>query len=191
MRSNARADTGLREIGGNSVLPIADGSELISTAIPATTSAGFSPEKAIAEQLVALEKWAVANEKDGRRAGRRFWLLKGPAFICAVAASGAESFGYAHAVTVLGAVAALAIAIDAAWSGPSNQVHFRALQDIRNLENAVKLKWDKVRLSHPDPKDAARSAVALAILDAIQTKRDQIARYLASPQAGAASETIL
>jgi hypothetical protein len=149
-----------------------------------TSPPGFSPDKAVAEQLAALDNWALANDSDLRKASLRFWILKGPAFLCAVGASAAESFGQGRAVIVLGAVAALAIAIDAAWTGPATQVNKRAIQDIRNLQNAVKLKWDKVRISHPDPKDAARSSEALAILDTIQARRDEIARYLASPQVG-------
>jgi hypothetical protein len=149
---------------------------------------GFSPEKAVNDQLAALETWAQSNEKDAASGVARFWLLKGPAFVCAVAASAAESFGQGRAVIVLGAVAALAIAIDAAWSGPAVQVNKRAIHDIRGLQNSVKLKWDKVRISHPDPKDPSRSTEALAILDAIQSRRDEIARYLASPPSGPPAE---
>ena len=149
---------------------------------------GFSPDKAVSDQLAALEAWAQTNEKDTRTGLTRFWLLKGPAFICAVAASAAQSFDQGRAVIVLGAIAALAIAIDAAWTGPAVQVNRRAIYDIRNLQNAVKLKWDKVRISHPDAKDPARSAEALAILDTIQGKRDQISRYLASPQSSPPTE---
>jgi hypothetical protein len=153
-----------------------------------STPPGFSPDKAVSEQLTALENWAHSNEKDARAGIARFWLLKGPAFVCAVAASAAESFGLGHTVIVLGAVAALAIAIDAAWAGPSIQVNKRAIHDIRSLQNAIKLKWDKVRISHPDTKDPARTNEALAILDTIQTRREEIARYLASPQTSPPTE---
>ena len=144
---------------------------------------GFSPDHAVAEQLSALESWALANERDARNGALRFWLLKGVGFVCAVAASVAASFGQVRPVVILGAVVALAVAVDAALSGSTTQINRRALQDIRHLQNTVKLKWDKVRISRPEGKDPARSAEALAILDAIQTKRDEIARYLASPQA--------
>jgi hypothetical protein len=143
---------------------------------------GFSPDHAVAEQLGALESWALANERDARNGTLRFWLLKGLAFVCAVASSVAAAYGQIRPLIILGAVAGLAIAVDAALSGPTTQVNRRALQDIRNLQNTVKLNWDKVRISRPDAKDPARSAEALAILDAIQAKRDEIARYLASPQ---------
>jgi hypothetical protein len=149
---------------------------------------GFSPDRAVIEQLAGLENWAQANEKDTLAGAIRFWLLKGPAFVCAVAASAAESFGQGRAVIVLGALAAIAIAIDAAWSGPANAVHERAIHDIRSLQNSIKLRWDKIRILHPDSKDPARTAEALAILDTIQTKRDEIASYLGSPQTSPRAE---
>jgi hypothetical protein len=153
-----------------------------------STPPGFSPDKAVNEQLAALENWAQSNEKDALSGITRFWLLKGIAFVCAVAASATESFGQGRVVIVLGAVAALAIAIDAAWAGPSIQVNKRAIHDIRSLQNSIKLRWDKVRISHPDAKDPARTSEALAILDAIQTRRDEVARYLASPQTSPPAE---
>ncbi len=155
-------------------------------ALPATP--GFSPDKAVSAQLDTLEEWAVANQRDALIASTRFWLLNGIAFLCAFSASMAQTFGQGRAVIVLGAVAALAVAVNAAWTGPGTQVNRRAIQDIRNLQNSVKLKWDKVRISHPDSKHPARSAEALAILDAIQTRREDIARYLASPQASPGTE---
>src|SRR5689334_22892785 len=47
-----------------------------------TAPPGFSPDKAVAEQLAALDNWATANDNDARRGAMRFWLLKGPAFVC-------------------------------------------------------------------------------------------------------------
>jgi hypothetical protein len=142
--------------------------------------AGFSPDRAVSAQLAALENWARANERDSVTGAAQFWLLKGLAFLCAVAASAAESFGQGRAVIVLGALAALAIAIDAAWSGPATAVQKRAIHDIRSLQNSIKLRWDKIRIMHPDGKDPARTAEALDILDTVQSKRDDIARYLGS-----------
>jgi hypothetical protein len=152
-------------------------------AAPATAAGpAFSPEKAITEQLEALDRWVRANRRDGRRAALRYGLLKGPAFLCVVAALVAASLAEGRVVVILTALAALAIAIDTAWSGPSSQAHRRAIADIRDLENAVKLKWDKIRIAHPDPRDPSRSAEALAILDSIHQKRDAIGRSLASQQ---------
>jgi hypothetical protein len=151
--------------------------------------AGFSPERALAEQLGALEAWTLVNERDSKKPLLRLCLLKLPAFLCAAAASAVASFGHMRAVVILGAVCALCIAIDAAWMGPGD-VHKRAVRDLRQLQNAVKLRWDKTRLAHPDPRDHARTGEALAILDVIQARRDEISRYLASPPAGPGAEAM-
>ena len=120
----------------------------------AAARAEFSPEKAVTDQLAALDTWAASTEEQAARVTARFWLLKGPAFLCAAGASTAESFGFGRAVIVLGSLAALAVAIDAAWTGPTSPLLQRAMQDIRNLQNTVKLRWDKVRISHPDAESS-------------------------------------
>jgi len=148
----------------------------------------FSPEKAVSEQLQALDSWVRRNERDRTLVALRFWLLKLPAFGGAVAASVCEAFGYGRVVIVLGAVAGLAIAVDCALGGPAQSPYQRAIQEIRNLQNSVKLKWDKVRILHPDPKEPARLEAALAILDAIQVRRNEIAKYFASPQTSPTQE---
>jgi hypothetical protein len=148
----------------------------------------FSPERALAEQLATLDSWARRNERDRLLVSLRFWLLKLPAFVGAAASSVLQAFGFGREVIVLGALVAMAIAIDASLSGPTQSAYHRAIQEIRNLQNSVKLKWDKVRILHPDPKDAARTEAALAILDAIQVRRNEIAKLFASPQTSPTSE---
>jgi hypothetical protein len=144
---------------------------------------GFSPEQAIADQLRGLEQWTIASQREVSHGQLRLWLLKLPAFLCALAAAGAQTYGYGRAVVALGAVCALCVAIDAAWPGAGQSAQRRAVQDLRSLQNAVKLRWDKIRLLHPDPSSGARTDEALSILDHVQTRRDEIGRYLGSPQA--------
>jgi hypothetical protein len=158
--------------------------------VPAVPSAAplAAPEKAIAEQLEALDLWARANRRDGRRAVMRYCLLKGPALVCIVAALVAESLAAGQGVIVLTAMAAVAIAIDAAWASPSNQPHRRAISDVRDLQNTVKLRWDTIRIAHPDPRDPSRAAEALAILDLIQQRREMIGKSLANRGGAAPAE---
>jgi hypothetical protein len=137
-----------------------------------------APEKAIADQLETLDRWADVNRRNGRRAVARYCLLKGPALVCVVAAMVSESLAGGEGVIVLTALAAVAIAIDAAWSSPSSQPYKNAMAEIKELQNAVKLRWDKIRIAHPDPRDPSRSAEALAILDSIERKREAIANAL-------------
>ncbi len=144
----------------------------------------FSPDSAIDEQINDLERWALATERREHRESLRFWVLRGTGFLSAVAASITASLGLLTATTILAGAAALFIAIDAAWPGTSQKTPYRrAVYDLRALQGTVKLKWDKVRLAYPNPTGARRVANALALLDAIQAKRDDIGRYLGSTEA--------
>ena len=57
-------------------------------------------------------------------------------------------------------------------------MHRRAVHDLRELQNSVKLRWDKVRLAYPESNAPKRVAHALALLDMIQAKREEIGKYL-------------
>ena len=144
----------------------------------------YSPEEAIDDQISALEAWARTNTRKESRELTRFWLLRGLAFLAAVAAAAGGAMRQPEMAVVCGGFAALAIAVDAAWpvSSDWNAVR-RAVHDLRELQHMLKLKWDKVRLAYPDPHSTKRIAHALVLLDAIQTKREEIGKYLgdASP----------
>jgi hypothetical protein len=62
-------------------------------------------------------------------------------------------------------------------------VHQRAVFDLRELQNTLKLRWDKVCLAHPDASAPQRTAHALALLDQLQAKREEIGKYLGSAEA--------
>jgi hypothetical protein len=144
----------------------------------------FAPETAIDEQISDLERWAEANLARDRKDKIRYWVLRGLAFSSASGAALTAGFQRPHATILFGVLAALCVAIDAAW--PSNSfrnVHRRAVYDLRELQNTLKLRWDKVRLAHPDPSAPQRTAHALALLDQIQAKREEIGKYLGSAEA--------
>jgi hypothetical protein len=111
-------------------------------------------------------------------------VLRGVAFVSAVLAAVGTQFGHERASAVLAGVAAVFIAIDSAWPGSSSRNPYRrAVYDLRALQGTIKLKWDKVRLAYPNATGARRVANALALLDAIQAKREDIGRYLGSAEA--------
>jgi hypothetical protein len=146
-------------------------------------SGGFAPESAIDSQIEDLERWALANLARDRREKLRFWVLRGVAFLGATGAAAAAGFALAKVAIALAGLAALAIAIDAAWpSGAFKNSHQRAVYDLRELQNTLKLRWDKVRLAHPDPLARERIAHALALLDSVQAKRDEIGKYLGNAE---------
>lgn len=144
----------------------------------------FAPETAIDEQINDLERWVQANLKRTRNEKIRFWVLRGLAIAGALLAA-LMAKQDSPLVTILASVlAALCVAIDAAWPSDSfRNVHQRAICDLRELQNTLKLRWDKVCLAHPDTSAPQRTAHALALLDQVQNKREEIGRYLGSAEA--------
>jgi hypothetical protein len=143
----------------------------------------FAPESAIDDQIADLERWALANLARDRREKLRFWVLRGIAFLGAAGAAVAAGFAVGKVAIVLAGLAALAVAIDAAWpAGAFKNPHQRAVYDLRELQNTLKLRWDKVRLAHTDPQARERIAHALALLDSVQAKREEIGKYLGNAE---------
>lgn len=144
---------------------------------------GFSPETAIDQQIEELERWASANLRRDRAEKARFWTLRGFAFIGAAGAALSVGFARPHVAIAACTLTALAIAVDSAWPGGAfKSPHQRAAYDLRELQNTIKLRWDKVRLAHSDPMAPQRIAHALALLDAVQAKREEIGKYLGSSE---------
>lgn len=145
----------------------------------------FAPEQAIEGQIEELEAWTLANVRAERRELVRFWLLKGLGFLGAATGGLAGFLEAPRFALASGVIAALAVAIDAAYPATSERTaRRRAIHDLRELQHTLKLKWDKVRLAHPDKHSLKRIAHALALLDSAQAKREEIGRYLgdASPR---------
>jgi hypothetical protein len=143
----------------------------------------FAPESAIDDQIADLERWALANVTRDRREKLRFWVLRGVAFLGAAGAAVAAGFALGKVAIVLAGLSALAVAVDAAWpAGSFRNPHQRAVHDLRELQNTLKLRWDKVRLAHSDPGARERVAHALALLDSVQSKREEIGKYLGSAE---------
>lgn len=151
---------------------------------PRLAREGFSPEQSIQGKIEDLEQWAQAISRQERLETTRFWILKGISFFGAVATTTGGVLGMSRLSIVAGITTAIAIAVDAAWpSAGDRNARRRAVHDLRELEHTIKLKWEKVRLAHPDPSAIKRIAHALALLDSTQAKREEIGRYLgeASP----------
>lgn len=144
---------------------------------------GFSPERAIDEQIADLEAWALANLRRDRHEKVRFWALRGAAFVFSAGAAAAAGFTHPTLAIACAGLSALAVAVDAAWPGGAfKNPHQRAVHDLRELQNTIKLRWDKVRLAHNDPQAPQRIAHALALLDAVQAKREEIGKYLGNSE---------
>ena len=150
------------------------------------TDTDFKPERAIEDQIAELESWARAIERLDRRELFRFWFLRGLGFLSAAGAVAGGAIRQADVALIAGAVAASAIAIEAAWpTSTDRSARRRAIRDLRELQHTLKLKWDKVRLAYPRSQSARRIAHALTLLDMAQAKREEVGKFLgeAAPQA--------
>lgn len=145
----------------------------------------FAPEQALEEQIAELENWARASVRKERLEMMRFWLLRGLMFIGAIAAGACGGLSLQRLSIIFAAVAALAVAVDSAWpSAADRNVRRRAIRDLRELQHTLRLKWDKVRLAHPNPQAPKRIAHALVLLDTAQAKREEIGKYLGEASPG-------
>lgn len=146
----------------------------------------FSPEHAIDGQIAELEAWADANVRAERIDSFRFWGMRVLAFLGSAAAAGAAGLHQTELAVAAAIGAALAIVVDAAWPAVGDRAsRRRAVRDLREMQHNLKIKWDKVRLAHPNPNAPKRIAHALVLLDQIQTKREEIGRYLGEAAPGA------
>ncbi len=149
------------------------------------TQDDFSPEHAIESQLDELEAWALANVAAERIDALRFWGTRVLAFLGAAAAAAGAALQQTELAVGSGLLAAFAIVVDAAWPSVGDRVaRRRAIHDLRELQHSLRLKWDKVRLCHPNPNAPKRIAHALVLLDQIQAKREEIGRYLGDASPG-------
>jgi hypothetical protein len=144
-----------------------------------------SPDKTIDDQIAALELWARTTLWRGRVESFRVWALRSVSFFASIGAAATAAMNMTNEAIACGCVAALAIAIDASWPSAGDRVaRRRATHDLRELQHALKLRWDKVRLAHPNPISPKRVAHALVLLDAISAKREEIGKYLGDASPG-------
>jgi len=149
------------------------------------TDMAVAPDKTIDDQIAELEVWARSNLRLGRSEGFRLWALRSISFFAAIGAAGTAAMNMTNEAIICGCIAALAIAIDAGWPSAGDRVaRRRATHDLRELQHTLKLRWDKVRLAHPNPLSPKRVAHALVLLDAISAKREEIGKYLGDASPG-------
>jgi hypothetical protein len=164
--------------------PPADAASADADVVDGFRPGAFAPETAIDEQISDLERWVQANLVRSRNEKIRFWVLRGLAVSGALMAALMATRQSPQATILCSVLSALCVAVDAAWPSDSfRNVHQRAVFDLRELQNTLKLRWDKVCLAHPDPSAPARTAHALALLDQVQNKREEIGKYLGSAEA--------
>jgi len=149
--------------------------------------AAFSADDAVDRQIAALETWCRAAIWRERGDLARFWILRAGAFVGITVASAAPYLPGSSPALPLGAgtLAVVALAIDTAWPPSADRAaRRRAIRELRELQHTLRLKWDKVRLAHPERFSPKRIAHALALLDAAQAKREEVGGYLTDSSPG-------
>lgn len=144
-----------------------------------------APDKIIDDQIAELEAWARSNVWLGRSETFRWWALRSIAFFASIGAAATAAMNMTNEAIACGCIAALAVAIDSGWPSAGDRVaRRRATHDLRELQHTLKLRWDKVRLAHPNPLSPKRVAHALVLLDAISAKREEVGKYLGDASPG-------
>jgi len=162
-------------------LDLGESTDSVAPASSPAAAGEYTPEAALDEQIRDLESWALAILRRRRRELARFWVVRGLAFCSAAVATALALKGIATPAVVLSAVAAFLVAVDVGWPGAASRApHRRAIYDLRETQSAVKLRWQKVRLAHPDPTSRKRVAHAVELLELIHAKREAVGEYLGS-----------
>ena len=181
-RNNSNAAAGRRP---QSITIPPPGMDELEETYSQRTDMAVAPDKTIDDQIAELEVWARSNLRLGRSEGFRLWALRSISFFAAIGAAGTAAMNMTNEAIICGCIAALAIAIDAGWPSAGDRVaRRRATHDLRELQHTLKLRWDKVRLAHPNPLSPKRVAHALVLLDAISAKREEIGKYLGDASPG-------
>ncbi len=163
-----------------SVAPPAPVPAAVPSVSPLPSSPSFSPELSLAEQMEDLERWAVATQARIKTEVLRVTLLRVLTMACLLGALVTVPLGAVALSTALAAVALLGMMIEVAWPGLNSGRRMRreAVHALRDLQNTLKLDWDRVRLMHADAADPKRLELALGLLDTVRAQRELIARRL-------------
>jgi len=142
--------------------------------------ATFSPELSLAEQMDELERWAVATQARIQVETLRITLIRTLTLACLLGALVTVPLGATTVAVALGVLAVIGMMLEVAWPGLGSGRSMRkeAVHALRELENTLKIDWDRVRLMYTDPGDPKRVEHALGLLDTVRAQRDRIARRL-------------
>lgn len=139
----------------------------------------------IQAEIKHINEWAALNDKDAQKDMWKFWALKMPAILGGIAVSFFQYFGYAWGVTLVGLISSACIAIDGFYpQGRLYNVHKRAFNDLRSLQDALFTKWAaaELRLSSATDEGALRETAA-KLLEEAHKEKTKIARYIRDAEA--------
>ena len=123
-------------------------------------------------QLLELEQWADANQRDRKLDSVAFWSLKLPAVLASTRAGQLAHFQLTTIGVMAGAIASLCVLIDGVFPrGLLRNSHLRAYHDIRILSTNMMVQW-RSRETGND------SEIARRIIRDAEPERQRIANYI-------------
>ena len=142
-----------------------------------------SDEDRFKRHIADLRKWAKANKRDAKKDFFRYWMLKLPAILSSVITAVSASLGASETfVSILAAIAALCVAIDAVWPGGMlHNVHKRAVHEIGLLIGKILTSLDEIAIAYKDdPKK--RTEALVQVLRDLTKERQRIGAYIANAE---------
>jgi len=135
--------------------------------------------EALQLQIKDIEKWAAENRSNATRDALRFWALKLPA-IAVSASSGIFAYFKMDGVAVVaGFVASLCVLLDGLYPGGAlRNVHHRAFNDLRKLQNTIISDWQVGHLRDEDHKRLAAN-----IIESAKKEKGRIDNYVTEAEA--------
>jgi hypothetical protein len=150
------------------------GAPLTPVSAAAAPAAGVQkiPDELL-QQLIELERWAVANRDDAKRDAIAFWSLKVPAILASAGAGVMAHFDLSTTSVIAGAIASACILVDGVHPrGTLRNLHLRAHHDIRILASNMVVQW-RSRDAVTDEQEVARRIIRDA-----EKERRRIAGYV-------------
>ncbi len=158
-------------------------SEYGKAASPALPASVASMPPALVSQFKTLEEWAQANLRDARWDAFRFWMLKIPAILVSVGSGVFAHYKLDNVAVVAGAVGSLCVLMDGLNPGGAlRNVHRRAFNELRKLQDSMSSEWQVGELRGKEPK-----FLAAEIIENAAREKDRINAYITTAETSLAS----
>ncbi len=118
---------------------------------------------ALREEFRRVEDWAQANKKDARNDALRFWSLKIPAIVVSATTGVLAYYKVTGMAVIAGAVGSFCVLMDGLNPGGTlRNVHLRAVNELRILQNRMRSRWDAGLLRGENPNLLAAEVIEMS-----------------------------
>ncbi len=133
---------------------------------------------ALTQEFARIEEWAQANWSDARKDSVRFWILKIPAILVSASSGVLAYYDFKGIAVLAGAVGSFCVLLDGLNPGGAlRNVHLRAVNELRILQNSMRARWDSGLL-----RGHNSSELAADIIDFSAKEKERINVYITSAE---------